>query len=109
MARHSKSYSFFLPNILIALSQLLFGSHKTKYKYKKNKHPISTIPSKIRAGIRVAIQPWGIRNLTDFPRYPQYRLKRLLLVLIPAGQSCQNQPPGMPTTCHYFYSQQFGE
>ena len=30
MARHSKSYSFFLPNILIALSQLLFGSHKTK-------------------------------------------------------------------------------
>jgi len=82
---------------------------RIEQKYKKNKHPISTIPSKIRAGIRVAIQPWGIRNLTDFPRYPQYRLKRLLLVLIPAGQSCQNQPPGMPTTCHYFCSQQFGE
>ena len=39
-------------------------------KYKKYKHPISTIPSKIRAGICVTIQPWGIRNLTVFRRYP---------------------------------------
>ena len=59
--------------------------------------------------IREAVQSWNTRNLTDSSRYAQYRLKRLLLVLISAGQSCRNQPPGMPTTCHYFCSQQFGE
>jgi len=59
--------------------------------------------------IHDAVQPWGIRNLTDFRRHAQYRLKRLLLVLLPAGQSCHNQPPGMPATCCYICSQQFGE
>jgi hypothetical protein len=39
--------------------------------------------------IHDAVQPWGIRNLTDFLRHAQNRLKRLLLVLLPAGQSCQ--------------------
>jgi hypothetical protein len=58
-------------------------------KSKEDKHPIPTIPPNIIAGIRVTIQSWSIRNLTDFRRHAQYRLKRLLLVLLPAGQSCQ--------------------
>jgi len=40
----------------------------------------------------VTIQPWGIRNLTDFPRHPQY-------CSCPPGQSWHNQPLGTSSTC----------
>ena len=50
----------------------------------------------VKNDINDAVQPLGIRNLTDFGRYAQYRLKRLLLVRLPA-------------TCPYLCAQQFEE
>ena len=72
-------------------------------KYKKYKHPISTIPlfhystipPNIRAGIRVAIQPWWHPKPDWFPPTRP-------ILLLSAGRSRHNQPPGMPTTCRYF-------
>ncbi|MCP4463693.1 MAG: hypothetical protein GY819_12930 [Planctomycetaceae bacterium] len=52
--------------------------------------------------INDAVQPWGIRNLTDFRRHAQYGSFQ-------AVDPAKLQPPGMPTTCRYFCSQQFGE
>jgi len=52
--------------------------------------------------INDAVQPWGIRNLTDFRRHAQY-------CSFQPVNPAKFQPSGMPATCRYFCSQQFGE
>ena len=42
--------------------------------------------------IHDAVQPWGMRNLTDFRQHAQY-------CSFPPVRPAKFQPPGMPTTC----------
>jgi hypothetical protein len=60
--------------IAVGIIVLNYGVYKillvfVASKRRHYKHLISTILPNIRAGIRVTIQPWSIRNLTDFRRY----------------------------------------
>jgi hypothetical protein len=45
--------------------------------------------------IHDAVQPWGIRNLTDFRRHAQN-------CSFPPVNSTKFLPSGMPTTCRFF-------
>ena len=48
--------------------------------YMKYKHTYFHHSSNKRNGAGDPVRPWNNRNLTDFRRHAQYRLKRLLLV-----------------------------
>ena len=59
-------------------------------KYRKYKEELTLnfpYPTRIEKDITDADQLWGVRNLTNSRQNSQYHLKRLLLVLLPAGQS----------------------
>jgi len=55
-----------------------------------------------KKGIQDAVQPWSMRNLTDFRRHAQY-------CSLPPARPAKFQPPGMPISCRFFYWQQFGD
>jgi len=52
--------------------------------------------------INDAVQPWNTRNLSDSSRHTQYHSFQGI-------NPAKFRPPGMPATCRYFCSQQFGE
>ena len=85
----------------------------TKLKQYRSTGRINTLFSLFhqeKKDIKAAVQLWVIRNLTDFDRHAQYRLKRLLSpkgayfwwCSFPPVNPATLQPPGMPTTYHFF-------